>query len=237
MNRMAFELQPRIIVNNRNGIDGDFSTPEQKIESSKAGRAWESCMTLNDSWGYCSADDEWKTPRDVLRNLILCARDGGNYLLNIGPRPDGSVPEESARILGEVGKWLEVNGRSIFGTERGRFGWGNYASYTRRGNTLYMHVYRWPGRTLAEQWLPAYQPGVVLSVGGFGARVKSARLLASGTPVKFVQDDLAVRFTGLPDKAPDPLITVLEVECESEPTMSHEAMRDRWPRFNAGFTG
>jgi alpha-L-fucosidase len=67
--------------------------------------------------------------------------------------------------------------------------------------------------------------------------VKSARLLASGTPVKFVQDDLAVRFTGLPDKAPDPLITVLEVECESEPTMSHEAMRDRWPRFNAGFTG
>jgi len=237
MNRMAFELQPLIIVNNRNGIDGDFSTPEQKIESSQAGRAWESCMTLNDSWGYCSADDEWKSPREVLRNLILCARDGGNYLLNIGPKPDGSVPEESSRILGEVGKWLEVNGRSIFGTERGRFGWGNYASYTRRGNTLYVHVYRWPGRTLAEEWLPAYQPGVVLRVGGFGARVKSARLLASGASVKFEQDDLAVRFTGLPEKAPDPLITVLEVECESEPTMNHEAMRDHWPRFSAGFTG
>ena len=147
------------------------------------------------------------------------------------------MPPESARILGEVGQWLEKNGRAIFGTERGRFGWGNYASYTRRGNTLYVHVYRWPGRTPAEAWLPAYRPGVVLAVGGLGARVKSARLLASGTPVAFEQDELAVRFTGLPDVAPDPLITVIEVECESEPTMDHEALRDRWPRYGAGFTG
>lgn len=237
MNRMAFELQPNIIVNNRNGLDGDFSTPEQKVESAAAGRAWESCMTLNDSWGYSSNDHGWKSATSVLINLVYCARDGGNYLLNIGPKADGSVPPESARILGEVGKWLEKNGRAIFGTERGRFGWGNYASYTRRGNTLYVHVYRWPGRTPAEAWLPVYRPGVVLAVGGIGARVKSARLLASGAPVAFEQDELAVRFTGLPEVAPDPLITVIEVECESEPTMDHEAMRDRWPRYGAGFTG
>src|SRR3954469_1503076 len=147
MNRMVFELHPHIIVNNRNGLEGDFATPEQKIDADKSGHAWEACMTLNDSWGYSSADDDWKTPKQVIRNLVNCARDGGNYLLNIGPKPDGSIPEPSVRILTDVGRWLERNGRAIYGTEQGSFGWGNYAGYTRRGNTLYMHVYRWPGST------------------------------------------------------------------------------------------
>jgi alpha-L-fucosidase len=230
MNRMVFELQPHILVNNRNGLDGDFSTPEQKIESAKAGRAWETCMTLNDSWGYMTADDNWKSQRTVLSNLINCARDGGNYLLNIGPQPDGSVPEASSRILRDVGRWLETNGRAIYGTEPGSFDWGNYASFTRRGNTLYVHVDPWPGPTPAQSWLPCYEPGVVLAVGGLDAKVKSARLLATGAPVTFEQDTLSVRFTGLPDRAPDSPITVIEVECDSVPSVNHEAMRDRWPR-------
>ena len=91
MNRMVFELQPDIIVNNRNALEGDFSTPEQKIVAEKEGRAWESCMTLNQSWGYHAADDEWRTPKEVLRNLVLCARDNGNYLVSIGPRPDAGL--------------------------------------------------------------------------------------------------------------------------------------------------
>ncbi len=89
MNDMVFQLQPEIIVNNRNKLDGDFSTPEQKIEAASTGRAWESCMTLNDSWGYQRADDDWKSSKTIICNLITCARDGGNYLLNIGPKPDG----------------------------------------------------------------------------------------------------------------------------------------------------
>jgi len=97
MNQMVFSLQPDIIVNNRNDLPGDFTTPEQTIKAEEGGRAWESCMTLNDSWGYQKADDNWKTPRTVIRNLITCARDGGNYLLNIGPQPDGSIPPESER--------------------------------------------------------------------------------------------------------------------------------------------
>ena len=104
MNKMVFELQPDIIVNNRNGLPGDFSTPEQQIEAEKGGRAWESCMTLNDSWGYQRADDNWKSSKTVVRNLITCSRDGGNYLLNIGPKPDGSIPAESVRVLTEVGQ-------------------------------------------------------------------------------------------------------------------------------------
>src|SRR5580693_5852152 len=76
MNDMVFKLQPDIIVNNRNQLDGDFATPEQRIQAEK--RAWETCMTMNGSWGYQRADDDWKSPKTVVRNLITCARDSGN---------------------------------------------------------------------------------------------------------------------------------------------------------------
>ena len=139
MNRIVFELQPDIIVNNRNGLPGDFSTPEQEIRADKSGRAWETCMTLNDSWGYQRADDNWKSSKQVIRNLINCVRDGGNYLLNIGPRADGSIPEESIRILSEVGQWLQRNGESIYEPEPCQPRQSTYADFTRKGNTLYMH--------------------------------------------------------------------------------------------------
>jgi alpha-L-fucosidase len=89
MNEMVFSLQPDIIVNNRNGLDGDFQTPEQKIESMADNVAWESCMTLNDSWGYSKGDHNWKSSKTVLLNLMQCAKGGGNYLLNVGPKLDG----------------------------------------------------------------------------------------------------------------------------------------------------
>ncbi len=118
MNKMVFDLQPDIIVNNRNALPGDFSTPEQKIVADQPGRAWESCMTLNESWGYHHADDAWKTPKTIVRNLVSCAHDAGNYLLNIGPKPDGSIPEESVRVLQEVGQWTSRNAESIHTQDR-----------------------------------------------------------------------------------------------------------------------
>ena len=145
MNEMVFQLQPDIIVNNRNKLQGDFATPEQKIVAETGGRAWESCMTLNDSWGYQRADDDWKSSRTIIRNLIQCVRDGGNYLLNIGPKPDGSIPEESTRVLNEVGTWMHTNGHTIYESDLCEVRRSNYASFTRTGNTLYMHVHFWPG--------------------------------------------------------------------------------------------
>ena len=168
---MVFQLQPEIVVNNRNGLEGDFSTPEQHIEAAKEGRAWETCMTLNGSWGFQKSDDDWKPPKTIVDNLATCARGGGNYLLNIGPKPDGSVPDESVRILEAVGKWLDHNGQSIYATERGNFSWGTFSNYTRRGNTLYIHVYNWPGDTPAEEWLSFYQPSSVIAIGGLQAKV------------------------------------------------------------------
>ena len=88
-------------------------------------------------------DDAWKTPKTIVNNLITCAQGGGNDLLNIGPEPDGSIPPESVEILETVGKWLDTNGKTIYGTERMKAEWEDL-NFTRRGNKLYVHVY--PGR-------------------------------------------------------------------------------------------
>jgi alpha-L-fucosidase len=234
MNDMVFQLQPDIIVNNRNGLPGDFSTPEQEIRAADKGRAWETCMTLNDSWGYHKADDSWKTPKTIVNNLITCARGGGNYLLNIGPKPDGSIPQESVEILQAVGKWTSQNGASIYGTERNDFEGHVYANFTQRGNTAYAHVTYWPGNTSAEQWLSFYQPPSVISFGGWRTKVKSARLLVGDKPLAFTQDDLSLRITGLPATAPDQPATVIAIECDGKPEMSHEYVRRTRTRFKVG---
>jgi alpha-L-fucosidase len=219
MNKMVFELQPDIIVNNRNGLPGDFSTPEQEINAAQGGRAWESCMTMNDSWGYQAADDAWKTPKQIVRNLALCARDGGNYLLNIGPRADGSIPEDSMRILTAVGHWLERNGQTVYQTEPCRVHASEFAGFTRKGNTLYMHVHFWPGETV--------------SLGGLVNKVVSAKLFATGQPVEFEQEQFRVRFKGLPKNPPDDPVTVLAIECDSEPVQDTGAVRWDRPRLKA----
>jgi len=216
MNAMVRELQPEIIINNRSRVPEDFDTPEQHTTASGAGRHWESCMTMNDSWGYHITDDAWKSPKQCLRNLITCARDGGNYLLNIGPKPDGSVPEESVRILTAVGEWMDRNGETIHGADlcavkRCRFG-----NFTRRGNTLYCHLHFWPG----SEW----------GLGGLRTRVLSARLRATGQPVAFDQNDFRVRFSGLPADPPEEPISVLELECEEPPTQDMEHVRRNMPR-------
>ena len=217
MNEMVFKLQPDIIVNNRNKLEGDFATPEQRIQAEN-NRAWESCMTMNGSWGYQKADDDWKQPKTIVRNLVTCARDTGNYLLNIGPKPDGSVPEESVRILTSVGKWMDRNGQSIYRTEKCQPRRSNYAGFTRNGNTLYMHIHFWPGE--------------VATIGGMMTKVKSARLLATGKEVKVEQDKFRVRFMGLPAAAPDDPVTTIAIECEEEPRQDTDFVRKERPRLN-----
>ena len=234
MNDMVFKLQPDIIVNNRNGLPGDFSTPEQHIQASEKGRAWETCMTMNDSWGYQKADDDFKSPKTIVRNLVTCAHGAGNYLLNIGPKPDGSVPEEEISTLEAVGKWMDKNGPTIYGAERCDASGTTNANFTRKGNTLYVHVHFWPGDTPAGNWLSFFQPQSVVAVGGLRAKVLSAKLFASGKKVAFRQDDVSVQFTGLPIKAPDDPVTVIAVECDSEPTVSGLYVREHRERYKVG---
>jgi alpha-L-fucosidase len=220
MNEMVFKLQPDIIVNNRNGLEGDFSTPEQEIRAAKTGRAWESCMTMNDSWGYQRADDNWKSSKTLVRNLVECAQGGGNYLLNIGPKGDGSIPPESVQRLTEVGKWMDKHGPTIYETERSQVNDSVLAGFTRKGNTLYVQVYNWPGSTVA--------------VGGIKTKVNSAKLFLTGQKVEVKQEGVRVQFTGLPEKAPEEPITSLAVECEGEPVQDIEWVFKELPRRGVG---
>jgi alpha-L-fucosidase len=220
MNEMVFKLQPDIIVNNRNGLEGDFSTPEQEIRAARTGRAWESCMTMNDSWGYQRADDNWKTPKTLLRNLVECAQGGGNYLLNIGPKGDGSIPPESVQRLTEVGKWMDKHGPTIYETERSQVTDSVLAGFTRKGNTLYVQVYNWPGSTVA--------------VGAIKTKVNSAQLFTTGQKIEMKQEEFRVQFTGLPEKAPEEPITSIAVECEGEPVQDLEWEFKERPRRGVG---
>ena len=220
MNQMVFALQPDIVVNNRNDLPGDFTTPEQTIKAEEGGRAWESCMTLNDSWGFQRADDNWKTPRTVIRNLITCARDGGNYLLNIGPEPDGSIPPESERILREVGAWMQTGGSTIYGAEPCKVARGNYANFTRLGNTLYMHVHFWPGTDV--------------SISGLKQKVLSAKILKTGQSATVSQDGFRTHITGLPASAPDSPVTTLVLECDGPPMQDTDYVRINKPRAGVG---
>jgi alpha-L-fucosidase len=137
-------------------------------------------------------------------------------LLNIGPRGDGSVPEDSIRVLTEVGQWLRRNGDSIYSSDPCQPRRSNYASFTRKGNALFMHVHFWPGDYVA--------------VAGLQTQVKSARFFASGEKIAFQQDPYRVRLTGLPAEAPDHPVTTIALECESEPTQDNIFVRKEKPR-------
>jgi alpha-L-fucosidase len=139
---------PGLIWNNRlgGGEKGDTETPEQHIPPNGfPGRDWETCMTINDTWGYKSDDQHWKSPETLIRNLIDIASTGGNYLLNVGPTAEGIIPEPEVERLKKVGDWLKVNGAAIYGTQASPFkialSWGRV---TRQGNRLYLHVFNWP---------------------------------------------------------------------------------------------
>ena len=111
MNEELRAISPGLFFNGRNGLPGDFGTPEQHLTAPSPWRPWEACVTLNDHWGYHAFDHNWKSPVEVINMLLSCAVGRGNLLLNIGPRGDGSIPERSVEILRQVGTWLKEGGR------------------------------------------------------------------------------------------------------------------------------
>jgi alpha-L-fucosidase len=214
MNKMVREIQPHILFNGRNGLPGDFATPEGHLGAPNPWRPWEACITLNNSWGYCESDTEWKTPRQVIDMLATVAQGRGNLLLNIGPRGDGSIPEASVKVLEEVGAWLKRGGEEcIFGTdsftfnlrERGehRGDWTPLGPMTAKGKNLYVLVRHWPGERLV--------------LGGLKSRVLRATLLGSNRDLAFTQEPTRLTVTGLPVAAPDPLCPIIRFECDQAP--------------------
>jgi len=209
------DLKPSIIVNNRVGkgrkgmegmnrsdreYAGDFGTPEQQIPANGIpGVDWESCMTLNDTWGFKSYDDNWKSTETLVRNLIDIASKGGNYLLNVGPTAEGEIPAPSVERLAGMGKWTAVNGESIYGTSASPFSAQlPFGRATKKGQRLYVQVFDWPANG-------------TLTLPSWGATPKKAWLLATKADVPLKASASDVTLT-LPGPAPDAIASVIAIE-------------------------
>jgi alpha-L-fucosidase len=168
------KLQPGIIHNNRlgGGYKGDTETPEQFIPATGyPGRDWETCMTMNDTWGYKSYDHNWKSTETIIRNLVDIASKGGNYLLNVGPTNLGEIPGPSIERLKAVGVWMKNNGKAIYATTPSPFkklSWGRCTKVlNKNGATLYLHVFDWPSNgKLVLPGLKNQVEGASMLVGG-----------------------------------------------------------------------
>jgi alpha-L-fucosidase len=216
LNAMVRELQPGILINNRSGAPEDFGTPEQQVTAEGGGRPWETCMTLNyaPGWGYLRHSMADKTAGEVLFNLMDAVRLGGNFLFNVGPRPDGAVDERESRVLARLGAWLGKHGEAVYGTRpaaiydlaKGRVQGPmfHYGMWTCRGTTGYLTLFYYPGETL------------VLSK--VGPRPRRATLLTTGEPLSLERSSNGRTLVrGLPATPPDALGAVVEVEFDGPP--------------------
>jgi alpha-L-fucosidase len=205
LNAMARKLQPGIIINNRSGTEEDYGTPEQHVVAEE--RPWEACMTMNDSWGYVPSEKNYKTVMQLLGTLSMCAGQGGNLLLNVGPDSQGRIPSVAVDELRSIGKWMRVNGKAIYGSSSTTLKLsGGLGCSTRVGEKLYLMIHAWPGSTIAFGWC--------------GNPVLRARVVSTGDEARIEQKGDRVWLRDLPQYAPDPDMSVVEIEVEGEP---------RWP--------
>ncbi|MEI6085544.1 MAG: alpha-L-fucosidase [Verrucomicrobiota bacterium] len=216
MNAMARRLQPDILINNRSQLPEDFGTPEEHIkpEPEKDGRGWEACMTYNHSWGYMPSAIDWRSNREVIGMLNTCSATKGNLLLNIGPKPDGSVPAEAVERLQVIGKWIATHGEAMYGavesmtTTQSEWmptgGWNPW-SMKNGGRTVYYWCKHWPG------------DGQIV-IAGLRTKVKRITNLTLRRPVKFTQTGQRLVMTGLPRACPDKLcgVTIFKLECATK---------------------
>jgi alpha-L-fucosidase len=137
-------LQPKIIINNRTGLPEDHDTPEQRVGKYQDSRPWETCMTICRQWAW-KPNDDMKSLKECLQTLVLCAGGDGNLLFNVGPMPDGRIEPRQVERLKEMGTWLTKHGESIYGTRGGPWKPTKAVASTRKGNTVFLHVFRWDG--------------------------------------------------------------------------------------------
>ncbi|MDX2052327.1 MAG: alpha-L-fucosidase [Polyangiaceae bacterium] len=203
LNAMARSLQPNILINNRAWTSEDFGTPEQHVEACAPGRLWEACMTLNGHWGYCPSDRGYKSATSIAQTLARVASGGGNLLLNVGPDGHGKIPEEASAVLRQAGKWLERNGEAVYSTHRHQLSFQLFGQTTVRENTLYCHL----GNYFGQEF----------TVGGLLPKVLRASVLGTGQELFPERQATRTIIRGLPESAPDPVLTVVKLELDGPP--------------------
>lgn len=217
------QWQPHILINNRLGYSpatepqadggmgagdsktlGDFGTPEHHITPER-NRLWESNqVTTWRLWGY-TAGERWRPADYLLDMLCECAEKGGNLLLNVGPAPDGRLPAEFVQRAEEIGRWLEVHGEAVFGTEGGSVTeFITRGRQTVKGNCLYLIIRFWDGRP-------------ELRLADLTSPVKRVILLTTGQELAFLQEGATLLIHGLPRESPTRLFPVIRIELDGPP--------------------
>lgn len=210
MYNFIMEIQPNTIVNNRvdkgrmgmEGMDmegdfaGDFGTPEQEIPATGIAEDWESCMTMNGTWGYKPDDTKWKSSEDLIQKLVDIVSKGGNFLLNIGPDGFGRFPSQSIRRLNAMGDWTEANGESIYGATASPYDMPDWGRYTKKDDVIYAHVFDWPedGKLVLNKDI----------------KLKKASLLTDQNSELTAESNVVQ----LPKEAPDKSVSVIKLELQ-----------------------
>jgi len=206
-------LDPNLIINNRvgkgrsgmqgmnqtNDAVGDFGTPEQEILDKASDLDWESCMTMNNSWGFKQDDHNWKSTDILIHNIVEIVSKGGNYLLNVGPSAEGEIPSESVERLTEIGKWLSKNGEAIYGNKRGlsKENYEGYSTISKKGNSLYLFI---DSKTTSP-----------LVLKGLNDKVESVKILGNKSVLSSNKSDNTLSVI-VPLKSIDKYVTVLKVK-------------------------
>jgi alpha-L-fucosidase len=209
--RLLHEHQPGCIINDRLPGHGDFSTPEQFVPPAPPARHWETCLTMNDSWGYVPDDTDYKSTRELVHTLCEIAGRGGNLLLNVSPRGDGSLPPEQVERLEGMARWWERHGEAIRGTSAGLEAWQFYGPSTRKGDTTYLFLLSRPYDTVTVRGVPV-------------RRVRSVRVVGSGEVLDFrirtgileslMHDPAGEVIVSVPEHVLDTDATVLALEVD-----------------------
>lgn len=193
--------QPGCLVSSRIGNNmgdylalGDHQMPDTVIE-----RPFETLYTHNDSWGYTSHDKNFKSPKEIIHLLVQSSAKGGNLLLNVGPKPDGTMPVESVSALETVGAWIDRNAEAIYATTHSPFPDLTWGTCTARHGTLYFHVFKWPENNR-------------LFIPWFSDEIASVRFLVSGQDIPYESVPGVGLYLKIPCSMPDPLNTVIKVQ-------------------------
>lgn len=225
LNQRLRALQPDIIINNRSKLNEDFGTPEENLN--RRDGDWEACMTFNGiGWGY--VDEEQTagfnyTPQAIIKMLTTCARSEGNLLLNIGPRPDGSVPSDVISQLHEVGRWLEMNGEAIYGKKldcgSNRCGGNGICYATTDGSTVYFPMWIWP-------------KSGEMGIGGYKNAPVSVEVLGCGRKLEFEHKGHRLLFKNLGEK-PDVPAGIPVIAAHFDPAPDY-CFASYYPQLNGG---